>query len=107
MALVATAFTVEIILLIFQVYFGFDSGFLRKLIAIGFGAIGISLVLQTQVYVSDLSSTPTNVFLFFTPSTQNALTLVFTLVTLTIMASIFVDLYKIIKEPENILEEIV
>lgn len=97
MALIANSVTVEIILLVFQTYFGFDSGFIRKLVAIGMGALGIGLAISTQVYVSDLTSTPTNVFLFLTPSLQNAFVLMFTMITLAVLALEFIILRQIIR----------
>lgn len=97
MALIANSVTVEIILLVFQTYFGFDSGFIRKMVAIGMGALGITLSTSSQVYVSDLTSSPTNVFLFLTPSLQNAFVLMFIMITLSIIALQFIILRDIIK----------
>ncbi len=105
MALIAISFTVEIILLIISLYLGFDSGFLRKLVAIGFNIFGINLVLQKQFYVSDLSSTPLSVSTGFPGPIQNALTLIFSFLTLVILAAAFVDL-ALFNEAEKIEEKI-
>jgi len=101
MALLATQFTVEILLWIGALYLGFDSGLIRKLSAIGFSTIGLSLSLQSQSYVSDVSTTPLNVFLAFTGPIQNALALLFTLTFLSITATIFVDLRIIMLEKDE------
>lgn len=102
MALIAVQFTVEIILLIVALYFGFDSGLIRKLVSVGFCAVGISLTLQKQVYVSDLSTSPLNVFLSFPGPIQNAMVITFSFIALAILASAFIDIAIILKEDDAI-----
>lgn len=105
MALIAVSFTVEIILLIVSLYLGFDSGFLRKLVAIGFNIFGINLVLQKQFYVSDLSAAPVVVSSSFPGAIQNVMTIVFAFLTLVILAAAFVDL-ALFNEAEKIEEKL-
>lgn len=95
MALIASSFTMEIILLIIGLYL-FDGGIIRKFSAIGLFVIDLNLTISTQTYVSDLTSTPSNVSLFFTPAIQNAWALMLVLLTLTTMAWTFISIGRII-----------
>ena len=101
MALIAVSFTVEIILLIIALYFGFDSGILRKLVAVGFCFFGLPLVLAPQVYISDVSKTPISVTASFPGTIQNAMAILFILTAAAIIASAFVDLYHINKAADD------
>ncbi|SRR6266566_6351734 len=97
MALIAVSFTVEIILLIVALYFGFDSGVMRKIVAIGFCFFGLPLVLSPQFYVSDLTSVPTVVSSTFPGNIQNAMAILFVLTAAVIISSALIDLYKMNK----------
>jgi hypothetical protein len=101
MALIAVSFTVEIILLIVALYLGFDSGIMRKLVAIGFCFFGLPLVLAPQVYISDLSSTPIAVSTNFPGIIQNSMAILFILIAAVIIAAAFVDLYHINKSADD------
>lgn len=105
MALIAVSFTMEIILLIVSLYLGFDSGFLRKLVAIGFNMTGLSLSLQKQFYVSDLSSTPASVSTALPGPIQNAFAIIFGFLTVVILAAAFVDL-ALFNEAEKVEEKL-
>lgn len=105
MALIAVSFTVEIILLIVALYFGFDSGLLRKFAGFGFCMFGLPLVLAPQVYISDLTAKPTAVTSSFPGNIQNAMSLLFILVGVVIIAAMFIDIYKLNKEADKSKEE--
>lgn len=112
MALIAVSFTVEIILLIVALYFGFDSGVLRKVVGFGFCMFALPLVLSPQVYISDISKTPLVVTSSFPGNIQNAMSLLFILIASTIIAAAFIDLYKMnkageAKDREKVIEYIV
>lgn len=96
MALLATSFTVEIILLIIGIYL-FDGGIIRKFGAIGMFIYGLQLSYLRQRYVSDLTTPPTNVSLFFSPEIAQALVYMFAILTLITIAWTFVEFAKIIK----------
>jgi hypothetical protein len=112
MALLATTFTVEIILLIIGLYL-FDGGIIRKFGAIGLFIFGLQLSYSAQTYVSDATTLPTNVSLFFTPEIQRAMVFMFALLTLVTIAWTFVELAKIVKfkgnggDLKDVLEELV
>jgi hypothetical protein len=101
MALIAVSFTVEIILLIVALYMGFDSGIMRKLVAVGFCFFGLPLVLAPQVYISDLSAKPLSVTASFPGSIQNAMAILFILLAAVIIAATFIDLYRINKSTDD------
>lgn len=105
MALIAVSFTVEIILLIVALYFGFDSGILRKLTSFGFCMFGLNVALAPQVYISDLTSTPTAVSVKFPGIIQNNMALLFSLVGIVIIAAVFIDIYKLNREADKPKEE--
>ena len=105
MALIAVSFTVEIILLIVALYFGFDSGILRKFIGFGFCMFGLPLVLSPQVYVSDLTKTPLIVTTPFPGIIQNSMSILFILTASAVIAATFIDIYKINKESQKPKEE--
>lgn len=105
MALIAVSFTVEIILLIVSLYFGFDSGILRKFIGFGFCMFGLPLVLAPQVYISDLSTKPLAVTASFPGNIQNSMSLLFILTASVIVAAMFIDLYKLNREASKPKEE--
>lgn len=109
MALIAISFTVEIITLIVALYFGFDSGLIRKFSAFGLCSFGITLVNTPQVFISDLTSSPQIVTVNFPGNIQNVMTVMFALVALTIVASAFLDIRKMSKETnkEDVVEYIV
>jgi multisubunit Na+/H+ antiporter MnhC subunit len=97
MALIAVSFTVEIILLIVALYFGFDSGILRKIVSIGFCFFGLPLVLAPQVYISDLTATPISVSVKFPGVIQNAMSILFILTAAVIIAAALIDILKMNK----------
>jgi len=101
MALIAVSFTMEVVLLIVGIYFGFDSGFLRKLIAIGFCVTGISLSLSSQFYISDLTSSPLSVSTSFPGVIQNAWVILFSFTVMAIFAGALIDLMKFNEEEET------
>jgi hypothetical protein len=112
MALLATTFTTEVVLLIIGLYF-FDGGIIRKFGSIGLFIFGLQLAYSSQAYVSDLTAQPTNTFLLFTPELQRAWVYTFALCTLITLAWTFVELAKIAKFIKNkgnladVLEELV
>ncbi len=97
MALIAVSFTVEIILLIVALYFGFDSGILRKIVSIGFCFFGLPLVLAPQVYISDLSAKPLVVTAAFPGIIQNSMAILFVLIAAVIIAAALIDILKLNK----------
>ena len=97
MALIAVSFTVEIILLIVALYFGFDSGILRKIVSIGFCFFGLPLVLAPQVYISDLTATPLSVSVKFPGIIQNSMAILFVLTATVIIAAALLDILKMNK----------
>lgn len=100
MALIAVSFTLEIMLMIVALYLGFDSGFLRQLIAIGFCITGISLTLGKQFYISDLTSTPLAVSTGFPGSVQNGMVIMFSFIIMAIFAGALINLAKFNEEEE-------
>jgi hypothetical protein len=112
MALLATTFTTEVVLLIIGLYL-FDGGIMRKFGSIGLFIFGLQLAYSSQVYVSDVTAQPTNVNLFFTPELQRAWVYMFALLTLITIAWTFVELAKIVKfkgnggDLKDVLEELV
>ena len=96
MALLATSFTVEIILLLIGLYF-FDGGLIRKIGAMGFFVLGLQLSYGSQKYVSDATNLPTNTSLIFTPEIQSALTILFAICTLITFALFTISVARIFK----------
>lgn len=100
MALIATQFTMEVILLIIGLYL-FDGGIIRNFSAIGLFVTDITLTITSQSYVSDLTSSPANTFLFFTPAIQNAWIIMLSVLTLTTLALAFIRLIRLLKYAKN------
>lgn len=94
MALIASSFTMEVILLIIGLYL-FDGGIIRKFSAVGLFIYGLQTALISQTYVSDLSSIPANTSLLFTPQIQNDWAIMFGLLTMITFAWTFVSIGNI------------
>lgn len=94
MALLATTFTTEVVVLIIGLYF-IDGGVGRRIGAIGLFVAGLQLSYSTQIYVSDLTALPTNTSLFFTPEIQRAWVLIFAICSLVALALAVVSIGKI------------
>lgn len=96
MALIAQTETWEIVFLLIGTFL-FDGGIIRKLGSIGLFVLGLQLSYTSQAYVSDLSTQPNNVFLFYIPNLQQDIVIMFAILTLITFGFIVVDIGKIIK----------
>lgn len=96
MALIAQTETWEIVFLLIGIYL-FDGGIIRKFGAIGLFVLGLQLSYLKQSYVSDLTTQPTNVGLFYIPSLQQDIVIMFALLVLVTFAFMVVDIGKILK----------
>jgi hypothetical protein len=101
MALIASSFTMEVILLIIGLYL-FDGGLIRKFASVGLYIYGLNTALAKQVYVSDLTSQPTNVTLGFTSQLQQDWAVIFAFLTMITLAWTFLSLYKIVVEAQKL-----
>lgn len=103
MALLANSITTEVILLLIGLYL-FDGGIVRKFGAVALFITDLSMTLSSQNYISDLSSTPTNQGLFFTPAITNAwATMLSILIVITLLWT-FISFARImmwLRKPEN------
>lgn len=95
MALLATQYTTEFVLLIIGLVL-YDGGLIRKLGAMTLFIEGLFLAQTSQVYVSDLTATPTNVFLFFTPAIQVALVIMFAVLIYVTASWSFITIGRIL-----------
>ena len=95
MAILATTFTTEIILLVTGLFL-IDGGLIRKFGAMAIFVSDIALVYTSQNYVSDLTSPPTNVSLFLTTEIQTALVSMLAILTLVTLGWSFITLRNII-----------
>lgn len=96
MALLATSFTVEVLLLVFGTFL-FTEGLISKLGAEGLFVYCLSLSYKTQAYVSDLSAAPTNVSLFLTPDIQTGMVLLSAILALVCMAKAFITIRDLLQ----------
>ena len=97
MALIASDFTIQIILLLVAFVFEFGGGFIQKLGSTGLFITGLALAATTQSYVSDLTASPVNVSLFYIPALQQDIVIMFALLIILTFGFIFVDIAKIFK----------
>lgn len=97
MALIASSFTMEVILLIIGIFI-YDGGFIRKFSAVGMFIYGLQTAITSQSYVSDLTSTPSNAFLFFTPQVQTDWAYIFAVLTMITFGYTFISIYRITQE---------
>lgn len=113
MALLATSFTVEVLLLVFGTFL-FTEGLIEKLGAEGLFVFALQMSYKTQQYVSDLSTTPVNVSLFLTVDVQQAMVVMSATLALVCMAKAFVEIRNLLqfkrkngKFPDDIWESLV
>jgi len=95
MALLATSFTVEILLLVFGTFL-FTEGLIEKLGAEGLFVFALQMSYKTQNYVSDLTSTPSNVTLFLTVDIQQAMVIMSATLALICLAKAFVEIRNLL-----------
>lgn len=95
MALLATSFTVEVLLLVFGTFL-FTEGLIEKLGAEGLFIFTLQMSYKTQQYVSDLSASPSNVALFLTPDVQQAMVVMSATLALVCMGKAFVEIRNLL-----------
>jgi hypothetical protein len=102
----------EVIIAVVALFFGIDGGFIRRLAATGLPVVDISLVLGTQSYFVD--STSSYVFSNYPGVIQNGAVLMLGIMTLVFLAFISKDFPKLLDaykkrldDPERYLELLV
>lgn len=90
-ALLAVGITVEIIIIIIAIYFR-DGDFSEKLTSIGLFVLTMPLVYGRQFYLSDLTSPPAFVQVYYPPVIQQIIVISLALMTLNTFSKMLSDL---------------